>query len=294
MKLIRRLKEIVDNKIPEYVYKHYPYLIEFIYGYVDFIDQEVGEDCLNFTENLNPDKILDRFLDDYFQQYCSQLINTELYQITDANKRLFLSIAKFFYKNKGKKFSFDIVLKYLTQFFVFKDENYIDVIDYEIIEDINGWYSSQIGESYSKPYTYIIKGDFPKSLIVTMIENLNPVGFYPEFQFSQIGEETYFNQVLEEYDINTNHIPKFEETYDSELKVSETFSISVNANLSDESNLEFYKTNSNSFKYNGKFKYNGLKKYNGVDNGTWERFDIQIFRNGVLIEDIASTLNPDA
>lgn len=294
MKLTRRLREIVDSKIPEYVYKHYPYLIEFIYGYTDFIDQEVGQDCLNFTDNLNPNKILDRFLDEYFQQYCSQLINTELYQITDANKRLFLSIAKFFYKNKGKKFSFDIALKYLTQFFVFKDENYIDVIDYEIIEDVNGWYSSQIGESYSKPFTYIIRGDFPKSLIVTMIENLNPVGFYPEFQFSQIAEETYFNASLEEFEIITNYLPEIEETYDVELKVSEIYSISIGADLGEEANLEFYRTNQKPFRYNGKFKYDGTKKYNGVDSGTWERFEIQIFDGGILIETLSSTLNEDA
>lgn len=285
MNLKRRLRQIIDSKIPEYYYKRYPYLIQFIYGFVDFIDQECAKDIMNLTENLDPDKINDKFLDDYFEQYCKNLIDPESYQLTDENKRLFLSISKLLYNNKGKKLSFDIALKYLTRFFVYSDDNYVETLDYELIEDAENWYSYRWYPpgsgtpqelAYRNAFTYTIEGDFRRSLIASMIEQLNPVGFGAEYRFPMsqteefhvadalevalfnvgpINTEIYYQgDTLEVYDVDTLFAPKIIEEIDVSTKP---------------------------FRYDGRRKYNGTRKYDGKDTGIFETYSIVASELGV-------------
>jgi hypothetical protein len=198
MRIIRKLRHIIDSKIPEYLFKRYPKLIDFIHGFIDFLDEECAIEAMNITDNLNPDTIVDRFLNDYFDQYCANLIDTNKYQLTNENKRLFLRIAKFLYNQKGKKFSFDVALKYLTQFFAYDEDSFFEEIDYEIIENASYWASTTTLE-HEKPYTYTFEGDFRRSLIVALIEKLNPVGFYPEF-IIRLGDDDW----IETYPIDDN------------------------------------------------------------------------------------------
>lgn len=197
MKISRKLRQIIDSKIPEYYYKRYPKLVDFLHAFAEFADQEGLEDALNLSDNLDIEKIDEKFLDDYFQQYCSAFIDTDIFQITNSNKRLFLTISKFFYKNKGKKLSFDIALRYLTQFFTFDSENYVADVSYDLIEDKNNWYSGTHVHPpyqtvpYQLPYRYIIETDISKSFIATLIDTLNPVGFTPRYEYEQYETETY-------------------------------------------------------------------------------------------------------
>jgi hypothetical protein len=284
----KKLKQIIDSKIPEYQYKRYPFLIQFIYGFIDFVDSECGIDALNLTDNLDPDKIFPKFLDSYFSQYCQDLIDTNRYQLTDENKRLFLSIIRFLNDNKGKKFSFDIALKYLTRFFVNNDETYFESIDYEIIEDQNNWISTtlesprpEIVVPYRKPYTYIIRGDFIRDYVLSLIETLNPVGFYPEFQFTQYATEEYsiFSNVSEDSEISVG--PLAIETYYISDAVSETDERDY---LFAPRPIEELDVAPVLFLYDGKHSFDGTRKYDGRDTGIFENFEILTYDSAVLVD----------
>jgi hypothetical protein len=290
MKITRKIRQFIDSKIPEYLYKRYPNLINFFYGFTDFVDQECAQDILNLDDNLDPDMIFDKLLNDYFLQYCQHVIDTDQYSLTNENKRQFLSIAKLWYKNKGKTFSFDIALKYLNQFFVFENENYIENIEYEIVEDKNDWYAVYdpplVKIENRNPYTYVIKGDFPISLMQTMLDNLNPVGFYPEFQFTQIQTEIYYQTRFdEEHEIITNFdFGNPTEDYRVDVNIFETISISSDAGLTDEDIIERYNVLTKPLRYDGSYKYNGQRSYNGIDLGVHEEFSIETYDGGILID----------
>lgn len=275
MNIKRKLRQIIDAKIPEYYYKRYPYLLQFIYGFINFVDLECAKDIMNLTENLDPDTINDKFLDDYFDQYCKNLLS-DSYQLTDENKRLFLSLSKFLYNNKGRKLSFDIALKYLTRYFVYSDENYVETIDYEVIENVDYWssYETQPPIAFEvlpflNPYTYTIRGDFKKRLVVSMIEQLNPVGFYPEFQFPIESTETW----------NITSTTELWEIAEGPINIDIHYTAdSVETSYQEYLyEPEFEESADVAFKllyYNGLRQYNGLRKFNCQDTGLFELYSI--------------------
>lgn len=286
MILKKRLRHFIDTKIPEYYHKLYPSLVNFIYGFVDFVDQECAMDIMNITNNLDPDKINTRFLDSYFNQYCKDLIDQNRYQLTDENKRLFMSIAKLLYNNKGKKLSFDISLKYLTQFFVFNDENYVDKIEYELVEDVKFWerewvhhYTGETYRPHQKPYTYLIKGDFTRELTSTMVENLNPVGFYPEFQFPVENVESYnIATAIEQFSLIEGQYPT------ENIYVADAIETNQIDHLQTPNISEMMDISENIFRYDGKNTYNGSRFYDGKDVGVFELYSILTYVSGSLTD----------
>ncbi len=283
MILTKRLRQIIDSKIPEYYYTRYPQYIKFLYGFIDFVDQECAQDIMNITDNLDPDKITDTFIDDYFEQYCKNLLDTTQYQLTNENKRLFLSISKLLYNNKGKKLSFDIALKYLTRFFVYSDENYVETIDYTVIENSDYWMSYDPPYyipgnylPYKNAYTYTIQGDFRRNLIVSMIDQLNPVGFYPEFLFPVDGTDSfYIADAIETYAIGEVYSPT-EPFYVADAIETYEFDFLVAPNI-----IEIADLSEKVFYYNGARMFDGTRNYDGKDGGVFELYSIVASELGV-------------
>lgn len=211
MKLARKLRHIIDSKIAGYIFKRYPYLVEFIRGFAEFLDQESTQDALNLTDNLDPSKMFVKYLTLYFDQFCKNMIDPNEYQLSNDNKRLFISIIKFLNDNKGKRFSFDIALRYMKNFFSSTRNNFVSSIDYEIEEIEANWKSIQLASPYpvvwqahEKPYTYLITGDFVRSLVYSLIVKLNPVGFWPEFKIEYPETEENYSvadNATEDYEI---------------------------------------------------------------------------------------------
>lgn len=231
MRFTRKIRYIIDSKIPNYYYKRYPYLVQFIYAIMNFFDKIFGKEVLNFTRNLDVDRIYDRFLDSYYRQTANEIISIKKYQLTNKIKRLFISLSNFFYTNKGKKLSFDIALSYLSQFYNYNEDNYVENIDYTLEENVNNWYSIDTIDP-QRPYTYTLNvGDAPKALISDMINNLNPVGFAAEYLYEQ-------------HIIEPDSVDLLDIVYSEEIMTVQY--------------------NQTPFQYNGVHKYDGEWKYNGI------------------------------
>lgn len=191
MRFIRKLKHIIGDKIPNYYFRRYPYLVEFIKSVYEFLDKDSAIDVLNFTRNLDTERIYDKFVTFYYKQHANEIIDQETYSLTQNIKRRFLDLAQFFYQSKGKKLSMDLTLSYLNEYYDYEDGEYIQNLDYVVSEVVDNWFSTDV-ERYKRPYTYFV--DLTEShhpMIREMITNLNPVGFQPLFRFHPDIEDTY-------------------------------------------------------------------------------------------------------
>lgn len=228
MRFPRKLKYIIENKIPGYYFRRYPYLVEFLKKTYEFFDEEFAIEILNFTENLDTNQIAPRFLDRFYKLVANEIINLRAYSLTDRFKRLFMTMSKFLYQNKGKKLSFDIALSYLYQFYNYPEDQFIEEFDYEVKEDKNNWYSTTT-EDYKKPFTFTIElEESYQKIMGDLIDNLMPVGFMSEFQFKHDLEDTL----------------NFKDLVDSETLTTITY-------------------NEIPFTYNGDFTFNGVRTYSG-------------------------------
>jgi len=295
MELTKKLKYFIDSKIPDYFTKHKPMFVHFLHGFVDFL-YEVAIDALNLHENLDIDKIFDKFLSDYFDQYCNNILDMSRYQqLTQDNKRSFLNIAKFFYKNKGKKISFDIAFNYLTQFYIFGDDNFVERVEVEITEDPSLWaafYESGVWRSYQNPYTYLVKGDFNKTFLLSMMSKLNPCGFYPEFQVEMESPEGEIFFVMDRTTDDCHpdriFIPQQTDQYRTDLNVRDTADISSGGDIDAQ---ELYVVAAKPNLYNRQIKYDGSVIFSGADSGTFEQFSFDIYDGGSLVETFEIILN---
>lgn len=283
MKITKKIRYIIDNKLPEYFFKRYPNLIKFIYGFVDFVDKECAEDILNMTEIIDIDNMKDTFIESMFETYCKNAVSAENFALTNSIKKELIMLGKMWFKNKGKSFSLDIALKYLSNYFITDENLYIENIEYEIEEPLDYWFAED-NKAFKKPYTYIIKGDFPISSMNTMIEKFNPVGFAPEYQFTLIPTEEWDLRLTND---RINYIINFDLGNPTELletKIDEEFGISTNRGL-DSDIVEVFDINSKLFQYNGENKYDGTLLYDAVDKGIHNDFSIKVYKNGELIDE---------
>lgn len=189
MRYIRKLKNVVNEKIPRYYYKRYPRLVAFINHVYKFLDKESAIETMNNIRNLDPDTIYKRFLNRYYDQTANQIISREEYSLSNRIKRKFLNLARFFFQNKGKKLSMDLALSYLDQFYNYESDIYMDVMEYEIAEVRDNWFSVDF-EPHQKPYTYFIKlVESYHPVISPIVTNLNPVGFQVNYVFEKYFED---------------------------------------------------------------------------------------------------------
>lgn len=194
----KKLKYVVNSLIPRHIRDTYPNWVKIIKAYLEFLDQSYAKNIYEITKNVNINEIYSNLLDDYLANYFKDIIDLDKYQLTDANKRLFLSLSKFITNLKGNKKSFDFLFKSLTNFVIGDPTTDIDVdkitIGYEENEswwgpsDINFYDGSILyngAETYlafvSKPFTYRFEIDQGRDSIIDLIRKVHPAGFFFEF-----------------------------------------------------------------------------------------------------------------
>lgn len=225
--LQKKLRHIIDSVLAEYVKKDYPLYVEFVKKFAEHLDNNLFDKILHIEDNVDVRKIYDELLGEFYRQYMRNVIDEEKYKLNDENKRFFLEISKFFLNAKGKKLSFDLVLSYLQNFNVSNENNQsadlVEEIQYELQEPETNWssykfhydgflkydnnytYNAEGEADYFKPYTYRIQTDQPKEIIWQLIEDTNPVGFYPEYKYIQIFVENW-PDYLEEFALTIHFV----------------------------------------------------------------------------------------
>lgn len=198
----KKLKYIINSLLPRHVKDNYPNWIKIIKAYLEFLDDSYYNKIIEIQKNANINNIYSELLDDYLATYFKDIIDLDKYQLTDANKRLFLSLSKFITNLKGNKKSFDFLFKSLTNFVIADPTDDIDVDKIAIgyYEDESWWGPSDINfyngainydgsEVYdaviSKPFTYRFTIDQGRDSIIDLIRKVHPAGFFFEF-FTQL------------------------------------------------------------------------------------------------------------
>lgn len=209
----KKLRHLIDGLVSEYVKQDYPLYVDFVKKFAEFLDEGLFGKMLHIDENVDIRYLFNELLDEFYQQYMKDVIDSNKYELSDENKRFFIEISKFFLNAKGKKLSFDLVLSYLQNFRVSNEDTHstsiVENVEYLIQEPEENWgqykyyyngfvkhdnlypYYSEDESGYFKPYTYRIETDQPKAIIWDLIEGTNPVGFYPEFRYVQIFTDEY-------------------------------------------------------------------------------------------------------
>jgi len=219
---LKKIRHIIDSKVSAYIFKRYPYFIEFLHSYIDFMDENYTIEALNFDRNSNANEMFDRFLDEAWNQYCVQMIDSNEIKIPDTEdgeetKRLFLTLSKLLYQNKGKAYSFDVILRYLTKFSVNGGAGVTDGVEYTLSEHEEYWHSqynvfvSKI-TPYDRPYTYRIEiDDEDRYMIQSLVEKYTPTGFWMIWVYKVLFEETLELDAMSEL-LNVSINPLLEET----------------------------------------------------------------------------------
>ena len=136
MHFTKKIKYFIDNKVATYIFKYYPMFINFLHGFIDFLDEECASDMINFTSNLDTETMYDKFVQSYFEQFCKNSVDEKHFIISRKIKKTLINIAKMWYKTKGRLFSIDILLKYIGDYYVSSSGEYIGEVNYNIEENL--------------------------------------------------------------------------------------------------------------------------------------------------------------
>ena len=300
MHFTKKIKYFIDNKVATYIFKYYPMFINFLHGFIDFLDQECASDMMNFTANLDTETMYDKFVQSYFEQFCKNSVDESHFVISRKIKKTLINIAKMWYKTKGRIFSFDILLKYIGNYYVSSSGEYIGEISYDIQENPDYWLSDGV-HAYSKPYTYTITGDVPIGDLKFMLRSVNPLGYSSEFNLNFIFKDTFnvenrFKESITGYDgrpaIIGNYVDYTETKVVNNTSIGE--SLSFEGKNQEFSYDEIFNVFPKYFKYDGTYKFDGkldgsdtTSYYNAMDKGIYEDFDLLVNKNNTAIESIS-------
>jgi hypothetical protein len=138
----------------------------------------------------------------------------------------------------------------------------------------------------------LVKGDFNKTFLLSMMSKLNPCGFYPEFQVEMESPENdlFFihERILDDGHPDRVFIPQQTDQYRTDLNVRDTADISSGGDLDA---MELYVVAAKPNLYNRQIKYDGSVIFSGADSGTFEQFSFKVYDNGSLIETFEVILN---
>jgi len=276
---LKKIRHIIDSKVSTYIFKRYPMFIAFLRRYTEFMDLNYTIEALNFDNNNSPDEMFERFLDESWNQYCIEMFDRDEFGIDDDTdlKRLFLSLSKLLYQNKGKSYSFDVILRYLTKFTSSGNSEISDGIDYVLSEDEQYWHSKYEGSiegyySYAKPYTFRIEIDNEdRRIIQSLIEKYTPMGFW----------------MIWVYAIQYDDIVSLNSIDELIQNIQSAISDNISVTLTDSAKITIGNHFSDSLtavnKYDGTFDYDGQIDHNYVRSYVIEEIDVTYH----------DTLNPD-
>lgn len=294
MHFTRKLKYFIDNKVAEYIFRRYPRFVQFLHGFIDFLESEVTDDMMNMTSNLITDTMSSKLVQQYFEQLCKGTVDSRYFILPSSVKKELMNICKMWYRTKGRMFSLNIVLQYLGKYFISPDGTYIGDFAYEIEENVNFWFSKG-SIPYLKPYTYIIRGDVPIGDMSFMLKSVNPVGYSVEFsvetEFKDIWDiNNAFKEIIS---ISTNYVGyNFVDTFEASQNIKEFFGLEGKELLFTVE--EVFNVAPKYFRYDGSYTYNGhldgnntVSMYNAMNKGIYEDYSYTVYKNGEAIETVS-------
>lgn len=298
MHFTKKIKYFIDNKVATYIFKYYPMFVNFLHSFIDFLDEECASDMMNFTANLDTETMYDKFVQSYFEQFCKNSVDESHFVISRKIKKTLINIAKMWYKTKGRIFSFDILLKYIGNYYVSSSGEYMGEITYNIEENPDYWLSDGI-HPYSKPYTYTITGDVPIGDVKFILKSVNPLGYSSEFNLYFSFRDTLFsNTIFLETITNSDRTSLIRNYVDfTEVKVINNTSIgeslSFEGKTQEFSMEEIFNVYPKYLLYDGTYQFNGKLDgndtesfYNAMDKGVYENFELIVNKNNITIESL--------
>jgi hypothetical protein len=193
--LEKKLEYVSHTFASDYINDNNPTWEQFLNAFAEYLDQSLYGDAINFTDNLNYNKIYSELLQSFVDQYFGSFIDTNKYSLTDDNKKLFMSISKIITGLKGNQESYDFLFKYLQNINIEDSEGGSTLVDefniiYEENEDwwgpVTNFYDgtylydgSIIYDAGSElKYTYKFTIDQNIEVIQDLLDILHPLGFF--------------------------------------------------------------------------------------------------------------------
>ena len=229
-----------DNKKLQYIIQHllsgnindnYPNLVLLFKALAEYEDAGGAYSKSMFmTENNQYSTIYPELIDEFYNDFFNNVIDETKYELTQENKRLFISIAAMIHNLKGNIKSQDFLFKYMENIIIEddNDDQYnIDKFTYSYVEDESWWETATY-----KPFTYEITFDQPREAIRELVESVHPAGF--DFEF--VTELNFIDELDDSLDFSDDlHLVVYQNPiYDGTFKYDATIKYGQIATIIDE------------------------------------------------------------
>lgn len=176
----KKLKYVIQHLLSGHINDDYPNLVLLFKALAEYQDTYGPySKTMYIVDNNQYSTIYPELIDEYFDELFNNVIDTSKYELTQENKRLFISISSMIHNLKGNIKSQDFLFKYM-QDIIIEDDNddqyNIDKFTYSYTENETWWETATY-----KPFTYEIKFDQPREAIRELVESVHPAGFDFEF-----------------------------------------------------------------------------------------------------------------
>jgi hypothetical protein len=205
----KKIQYLIDELISRHLKENNPQWRKLILAYLQYLDQGSLGKVYSVTNNTDAALVDSDLLDDYLNNYFSDVIDTDHFGIDEQTKRYFLSLSKFITGLKGNKKSFDFLFKSLRNFEIPDPDGGDDItineinLEYEENEswwepgDFNWYNAAEIHDGsidyyaeFSKPFTYRFTVSYTQATIIDLIKTVHPAGFFYEFLLKAYFDET--------------------------------------------------------------------------------------------------------
>lgn len=217
----KKLQYVIHHLLSGNINDNYPNLVLLFKALAKYEDDDGPYSKSMFiTDNNQYSTIYPELIDEYFDELFNNVIDTTKYEITQENKRLFISISSMIHNLKGNIKSQDFLFKYMENIIIEddNDDQYnIDKFTYSYTEDESWWETATY-----KPFTYEIKFDQPRDAIRELVESVHPAGFDFEFvtELNFIDELDDGLEFSDDLHLIVTQIPIYDGTFkfDGEIK----------------------------------------------------------------------------
>lgn len=226
----KRLHYIVKNLIPYYLQHEDPIWIELMEVFLKYLDARVFQKIIGIQNvvNINNTEITNTLIDELYRQYGSGLVNEDLLELEEDDKKNIAQLGKYINNLKGTKLSLEYIFKYLAQ------SKIVELEDKKVFE-------------------YVLEEVKENKQLLEIDPNPNPKLFVSPFSYELLCKEIYSDLLNI---LKTVHPIGFKYTivFDSLFESSETISVSA-----DQGRVRKFYTN----RYDGLYNYSGY--YSGSE-----------------------------
>lgn len=194
----KKLEYLVNSLLQKHIVDNYPKYVDFIKVWLRFIDENYATKILSIQDNTDADTVYSELLDLYLNQYFKDVIDLTKFELTDQNKRIYLTLSKFINNLKGNKKSIDFLFRLLSNFRIADEAGNVDIgkVDVLFEENEDWWltgdthyhdgtyiYDGTIDHTANlpRPFTYRFTLSEEREAIINLIESIHPAGFEREF-----------------------------------------------------------------------------------------------------------------